>query len=338
MHVLAAPDKFRGTATAPEAARAMAAAAQRCGATVTMIPMADGGEGTLDAFGGANQSELVTGPLGAPVEAAWRFDAGTATAVIESSTACGLQIAGGVAGNDAEAATTRGVGELIGAAVRQGARRIVVGIGGSATTDGGLAAVEALTERGLRSALRDVDLLVCCDVRTRFLDAARVFAPQKGAGPEAVERLTERLAVLRRRYVEQFGVDPHELVGSGGAGGLAGGLAAIGARLVPGVDVIATEVGLDDAIRHADVVVTGEGRLDRTSLQGKVVGAVCERARTAGRPVIVVAGGADPDVRIASADVVSLTVAFGKLRALTDTVAAIEDATILALERLETTP
>jgi glycerate kinase len=335
MHVLAAPDKFRGTATATEAARAIASAARRCGATATAIPMADGGEGTLDAFGGPNQAEVVTGPLGASVEAGWRYNDDSAAAVIESATACGLQLAGGAARNEPEAATTRGVGQLIVAALGRGARRIVIGIGGSATTDGGLGAIEALTEAGLLSAIRHVELLVCCDVRTRFLDAARVFAPQKGADPPAVDRLTQRLARLRRRYVQEFGVDPQELAGSGAAGGLAGGLAALGGRLVPGIELIAREVGLDEAIAAADVVVTGEGRLDQTSLQGKVVGAVCERARAAGRPVIVVAGAVDAGVAIANADIVSLTDTFGQARALADTLAAIADATTLALDRLD---
>ena len=337
MHVLAAPDKFRGTATAAEAAAAIAAAARRIGATATCVPMADGGEGTLAALGGANRTRTVTGPLGRPVAAAWRYDPATATAVIESAEACGLQLAGGAAGNDPEAATTRGVGELIAAALEHGARRIVVGIGGSATTDGGLGAVDALDEADLLPALREVDVLVCCDVETRFLDAARIFAPQKGADPAAVERLSERLAERRTRYVTRFGVDPQELPGSGAAGGLAGGLAAIGARLVPGVDVIAAETGLDAAVAAADVVVTGEGRLDATSVQGKVVGAVLERARTAGKPVVVIAGVVDPDITLAGADVVSLTERFGTKRAFVDTRRAIEDAAAAALARWKVT-
>ena len=337
MHVLAAPDKFRGTATAPEVAHAIAAGARRCAATATELPMADGGEGTLDAFGGGNEVADVTGPLGRPVRAAWRFDATSGTAVIESATACGLQLAGGAQRNDPEAASTRGVGELIALAVQHGARRIVVGIGGSATTDGGRGALDALAEAGVVAAVRELDVLVCCDVQTRFLDAARVFAPQKGADPPTVARLGERLERLRRRYVDEFGLDPQQLAGSGGAGGLADGLAAVGARLVPGVDLIAAEVGLDDALAAVDVVITGEGRLDATSQQGKVVGALCDRARGAGKPVIVVAGSVDEGITLPGVDVVSLTATFGAKRAFTDTLSAIEDAVAAALGRWEAT-
>ena len=329
VHVLAAPDKFRGTATAGDAGRAMAAAAARCGWTVSVVPMADGGEGTLAAFGGANRTATVTGPLGRPVGAPWRYDSGTA--VIESAAACGLHLTGGAVGNDPEAATTRGVGELIAAALRAGARRIVVGIGGSASTDGGLGAVEALAAAGLLAAVRQVEIVVACDVQTRFSDAARVFGPQKGADAAAVSRLTDRLVAARRRYVTEFGLDPEELIGSGGAGGLAGGLAALGASLAPGGDLVANEVGLDAAIARADVVITGEGRLDATSLAGKVVGTVWERA--GGRKVIVVVGDADPGVRLAT-EVVSLTERFGRDRAMNDTLTAIEDAVVEALARL----
>ena len=329
MHVVAAPDKFRGTATAAEVAAAIVAGARRRGASVTVVPMADGGEGTLAAFGGGTDVATVTGPLGQPVSAAWRYDAGTGTAVIESAQACGLHLAGGAEGNDPEAATTRGVGELIAAAVRRGARRVLVGIGGSATTDGGRGAVDALAE----TELRGVELLVCCDVRTRFLDAATVFAPQKGADPATVERLSERLRSVRQSYLERYGIDPQERPGSGAAGGLAGGLAVLGARLVPGVDLIAAETGLDAALAAADVVITGEGRLDATSLQGKVVGAVCERARAAGKGAIVVAGVVDAGVEIPGAHVVSLTATFGAKRAFVDTARAIEDATAAGLRR-----
>ena len=333
MHVVAAPDKFRGTATAAEVTAAMAAAAGRLGASVTAVPMADGGEGTLAAFGGGTEITTVTGPLGAPVAAPWRYDPGPATAVIESAQACGLQLAGGPDLNDPEAATTRGVGELIAAAVHRGARRVLVGIGGSATTDGGQGAVDALVEAGLVAALHDVDVLVCCDVETLFLDAAHVFAPQKGADQATVARLSERLARRRDEYVARFGIDPQSFPGSGAAGGLAGGLAALGAKLVPGVDLIAAETGLDDAIAAADVVLTGEGRVDATSLQGKVVGALCDRARAAGKGAIVVAGVVDSGIRLPGVDVVSLTASFGAKRAFLDTARAIEDATVAALRR-----
>jgi glycerate kinase len=160
-----------------------------------------------------------------------------------------------------------------------------------------------------------------------------VFGPQKGADPAAVTRLTERLVRLRRHYAAEFGLDPQELVGSGAAGGLAGGLAVLGARLVPGVDLIAAETGLDAAIAAADLVITGEGRLDATSWQGKVVGAVCERARAAGTPVLVVAGAADGPGPPDGVEIVTLVEAVGTGRAFGDTLRAIEDATAAVLGR-----
>ena len=155
--------------------------------------MSDGGEGLLDVLGGANRTTIVTGPLGRPVEAAWRFE--HRTAVIEMARASGLALAGGAEGNDPLAATTAGTGELIARAVEQGARRIIVGLGGSATTDGGLGAVEALPSP---ARLRTVELEVACDVRTRFVDAAAVFAPQKGAGPAQVDLLTGAAGAARQ--------------------------------------------------------------------------------------------------------------------------------------------
>src|SRR5690606_17500378 len=149
--------------------------------------------------------------------------------VIEMAEASGLLLAGGRDGNDAVAASTAGTGELIVAALDAGARRIVVGVGGSATTDGGLAALRALHPLG---RLKGVELLVACDVRTTFVDAAEVFAPQKGASPAQVALLRRRLERLAQVYLDEHGVDVTELAGAGAAGGLAGGLAAAGARLV----------------------------------------------------------------------------------------------------------
>jgi len=198
-HLVAAPDKFRGTATAPEIAQGAATGARRAGWTASCVPLADGGEGTLDAVGGEVRTDVVTGPLGRPVEAQWRLvRAGSppvATAVVEMSRASGLVLAGGAARNDPIGATTRGTGELVRAALRAGADRVVVGCGGSATTDGGAGALEALAGD---PALRGVELLVATDVTTPFLDAARVFAPQKGASAEQVALLTERLAATAR--------------------------------------------------------------------------------------------------------------------------------------------
>jgi glycerate kinase len=321
MRVVAAPDKFRGTATAADVAEAVGRAAAAAGWACDGLPLADGGEGTLDALGGPNRTTLVTGPLGDPLEAVWQLAGGRA--VIEMARASGLDLVGGAEGNDPVAASTYGTGELIGAAVDAGARRVIVGVGGSATTDGGLGAVRALYPV---HRFRGVDLVVACDVRTRFLDAAEVFAPQKGASPAQVALLRRRLERLAQVYVEDHGVDVREIEGSGAAGGLAGGLAAIGAKLVPGFDLIADEVDLDRCIEGADLVVTGEGFLDAQSFEGKVVGGVAELAAELGVPVLAVVGQMfDVDAVPPSLDVVSLVDRFGEERARADTLACIEE-------------
>ena len=331
MRVVAALDKFRGTATAAEACAAIGSACWERGHDACEVPMSDGGEGLLDVLGGANRTSRVTGPLGAPVEAAWRL--AQRTAVIEMSRASGLQLAGGPDGNDVLQATTTGTGQLIDRALEEGARRIVVGLGGSATTDGGLGALEALRSP---ARLRTVELEVACDVRTRFVDAAAVFGPQKGASPAQVALLTARLAQLAQRYADEYGVDVVELDGGGAAGGLGGALAALGGRLVPGFELVAEHVELDDRLAAADVVVTGEGYLDAQSLDGKVVGGVCERATAAAVRVVVIAGDADPEVTAEltgrdGIEVISLVDRYGDERAMREPRWCIEHAAIDAL-------
>ena len=318
MRVLAAPDKFRGTLTAREAAAAIAAGAERSGRNAEQLPLADGGEGTLDVFGGGNRLTTVTGPLGEPVEAAWRLD-GDGTALIEAAQACGLTLAGGPERNDPLRATSRGVGELISAAVASGATRIVVTVGGVASTDGGAGAIEAVPHPLL------VSLEVAYDVDARFLDAADVFAPQKGATAEQVQVLRERLAKL---------VVP-DLPGSGAAGGLAGGLAAIGARLLPGFDLVADRLGLDERLAETDLVVTGEGRVDATSLTGKVVGRVLERAEAAGIEALVVAGDAAEDGPL---EAVSLVARYGPDRALAEPAECLTELVAATLATRESGP
>lgn len=329
--VLAAPDKFRGTLTAPEVVTAVAAAAERSGWQVTGQPMADGGEGILDAFGGPNRRSRVTGPAGRPVEAAWRLDEESGLAVVESAAASGLAIAGGRERNDPMAATSAGTGELIAEAVLAGARRVVVGLGGSAMTDGGLGTVEAVLERldGERPADRGVELLAACDVQTVFTDAARVFGPQKGADPGQVEELTRRLEGLQRDYRQRFGTDLAGLPGGGAAGGLGGGLVVLGGGLVPGLDLVADQVGLEAELARADLVVTGEGALDAESFHGKVVGGVVARARARELPVLVLAGTVLPDApvtELARLAVVDLTATFGERASWERTAACVEQA------------
>jgi glycerate 2-kinase len=319
MRVVAAPDTFRGTASARAVTEAVGRVAWEHGWDCDEVPMSDGGEGFLDALGGANRRTVVTGPLGDPVEAGWRLDG--RRAVVEMAQASGIILVGGAEGNDPVAASTYGTGELIAAAVDAGARRVLVGVGGSATTDGGLGA-----RRALEPAARytGVELVVACDVRCRFVDAAQLFAPQKGATPAQVELLARRLERLAQVYLEDDGVDVRELVGSGAAGGLAGGLAAMGADLVEGLEVVADEADLFARIEGADLVVTGEGFLDAQSFEGKVVGGVAALAAEAGVPVVAIAGqvfdGADERITA-----VSLVDRFGEERSLHDTVRCIED-------------
>ena len=320
MHVVAAPDKFKGTASAHEIAAAIAAAVEAAGSTCTQVPMADGGDGTLEALGGPNRTSLVTGPLGSPVDAEWRLDRGVA--VIEMARASGLVLAGGPDENDPLGATTAGVGELIGEAIDAGAHKIIVGVGGSATTDGGLGALEAL---GSAARVASIEIIVACDVRTRFADAASVFGPQKGASPAQVSLLTGRLTALAANYHQRYGVDVSTLDRSGAAGGLAGGLAAIGAQLVDGFDIVATELGLEGAIANADLVVTGEGFIDNESFDGKVVGGVAELAESHSVPVLAVAGQVFDDVT-GRIDAISLADQFGLDRAIDEPTSCVTEA------------
>lgn len=325
MRILAAPDTFRGSATARDVADTIARAARSLGHRVTTVPLSDGGEGFLEVFGGANRQTTVTGPLGEPVTAEWRLAGGTA--VIEMARASGLELVGGPEANDPIGATTAGVGELVLAALEGGARRILVGHGGSATTDGGLAALRSLTST---ARLRGVELIAAVDVHTAFTDAAEVFAPQKGATVSQVALLTRRLRRLAQVYLEDFGVDVTELDGAGAAGGLAGGLAAVGARIRSGFEVVSEHIELDHLVEQADLVITGEGFLDATSFEGKVVGGLAEMADFFEVPMLAVAGQVFDAVE-ERVDAVDLTERFGAERSLHDTLAVIHE---VVLDRL----
>jgi glycerate kinase len=296
--------------------------------------MSDGGEGLLEAVGGTVQRTTVEGPLGRPVEAEWRWLAGgpIPTAVIEMSQAAGRALMPHPSGDQPLQASTAGVGQLLLAAVAAGAGSIIVGCGGSATTDGGWGAVQAV---GDAEVLSGVDLVVASDVTTAFLNAAEVFGPQKGATSAQVALLTTRLAATSRRYREQFGVDVDRIPGAGAAGGLAGGLAALGARIAPGFDLVAGLVGLAGRIARADLVVTGEGRLDPPSFSGKVPGGVL--VLTAGHcPVLCIVGAADPELEAtppAGMEVVSLTTRYGRPRARAETVALVAEVVTEAVRR-----
>ena len=330
--VVVAPDKFRGTVDAAQAAAAMAEAATVLGWEAVVLPMSDGGEGLLDACAQVCPdvvSTAVSGPDGAPVVAEWRCADGLA--VVESARASGLVLAGGAEGNDPMTATTRGTGELLLAAAREvgPGGTVVVGLGGSATTDGGLGAVDAVMEAG---GLDGVALVIACDVDVPFVDAATRFAAQKGAGPDAVSELAARLDRLVDEYRGRFGIDVRWLPGAGAAGGLGGGLVALGGVLRSGYTLVRDLVGLSAALDAADRVVTGEGALDATSFAGKVVGGVVADARGRALPTLVVAGRCSPDgesgARAAGCDVVSLTERFGPGPARSDTASCIRAATV----------
>jgi glycerate kinase len=314
-HVVAAPDKYRGTLSARDAAQAIARAAADAGWSCDIVPLSDGSEGFLDAFAGFGRSQTarVTGPLGTRLEARWLLgrdsdNPNLGVAVIESALAIGLFLAGGPEANDPVGASSAGLGQLVAAAAKAGAKQVLVGSGGTATTDGGLAAVDALAPNGRPP---NVEILVACDVETKFLEAAAIFSPPKGAAPAQVELLSRRLERVAQLYQERFGVDVRGLPGGGSAGGLAGGLAAIGAKLLPGFDLVADRLSVAERVASADLVVTGEGYFDGQSLAGKVVGGVARLAGLAAVPVLVVAGDGDPSAPL---PYVSLVERFGEER------------------------
>jgi glycerate 2-kinase len=294
--VLLAPDSFKGTMSALEVATALGAGFERAGVEIDLCPIADGGEGTLEALlvalGAYAVPATVSDPLGRAVEARYGLiearRSSPRSAIVEVAAASGLGLVS-ESERDPVAASTFGTGELIAAAIAAGAEVVYIGVGGSATTDGGSGAIRAIRERGGIGRTR---LVVLCDVRTPFEDAARVFAPQKGADDEDVRRLTRRLHALARRFPR----DPRGVPMTGAAGGLSGGLwAAFGAECVPGAGFILDALEFDRRMRASRAVVTGEGKLDQQSLAGKAVSEVATRARQAGVPCFAVCGRRELD-------------------------------------------
>lgn len=307
--VVVAPDKFKGSLDAAEVASVVADEIARCAPDVRVVrsPIADGGEGTVAVAvrAGFSPAEApVRGPLGAPITApyATRGD----DAVVEMAAAAGLQLLpSGPTPQTALLASTYGVGQLIRHAIDRGARRVFVGAGGSATTDGGRGALQALglvradgtlaatTTDQARSALGDAELIIACDVDNPLLGAngaAAVYGPQKGADPEMVRRLEGRLGAWAEQVVAATGRDLRAAPGVGAAGGFAFGLAAVaGARIVPGVQVAAELSHLTEQMAQADLVIVGEGSLDEQSLRGKGPIGVAGQAPT-GTHVVAVAG------------------------------------------------
>lgn len=344
--LLIAPDSFKGTFSAAQVAAAIGRGVPAGTAAPDLCPLADGGEGTLEvvlaACGGSTEDVPAHDPLGRPLRASigWLDDATGAipgstarwpvgmrgvpavrgpVALVETARASGLGLVA-PGERDAEAASTYGTGELIAAAAARGAGEIVVTVGGSATSDGGAGALEAIEERG---GLRGARLTVACDVTTPFERAAEVYGPQKGADAACVARLTARLHALAERWLR----DPRGVPMTGAAGGLAGGLwAAHGAALVPGADWVLDAVAFDARLARASAVVTGEGRLDRQTFEGKLVGAVAARCARARVPLHAVVGSLGVDEREARAlGLASLRVASDKA-ALTAAGAALIDS------------
>jgi glycerate kinase len=326
--IVIAPDKFKGSLSATDAAAAMArgAASADPGAELRLVPMADGGEGTVEALvaatGGTFQEAVVTGPLGEPIRARYGVLGDNITAAIEMAAASGLVLVPPER-RDPRRTTTRGTAELLLAAVRAGARKVILGIGGSATNDGGAGLAMALGYRlldaearelepgggalnrlaridasGRRRELDGIDLGIACDVDNPLCGprgASAVYGPQKGATPPMVAELDAGLAHFARVVERDLGVAMADLSGAGAAGGLGGGLVAFaGGRLRRGVDLVIDAVGLANHLREADLCLTGEGCLDASSAFGKTAVGVARLARSLGCPTLAIAGGLGP--------------------------------------------
>ncbi|MEJ7789815.1 MAG: glycerate kinase [Thermoleophilaceae bacterium] len=286
--VLVAPDSFKGTFGAAEVASAVARGLRAGGREAVELPVADGGEGTMSVIAGALGAEVlstaVSDPLGRSVEALFGLLPDGETAVVEAAQASGLGL---VAEDERDAflASTLGTGELIVAACEAGASTVLVTVGGTATTDGGAGALEALAGSGVNPRL-----VVLCDARIAWEDAPRVFGPQKGADEQTVEALERRLDELAKVAPR----DPRGVALTGAAGGLAGGLwAHRGARLMAGAPYVLDLLGFDALMRQAAFVVTGEGRIDSQTLRGKIVGEVATRSRQAGVACHAIVGERD---------------------------------------------
>ncbi len=329
MKITVAPDSLKESLGAPEAARAIARGLRRAdpGVDLALVPMADGGEGTTEAMveatGGTRRRARVRDPLGRPVEAAWGLCGDGRTAVVEMAAASGLELLSPEE-RDPMLTSTWGTGELIREALDAGAARIIVGIGGSATVDGGTGMAAALGVRfldadgasipdprggrladiaridasGLDARLEEVEVVVASDVTNPLLGpdgAARVYGPQKGATPAQVEELERGLSGLSDAIRLSLGRDVADLAGAGAAGGLGAGLVAfLGATLQSGAETVAEAVGLRDRMAGSDLVITAEGRLDGQSAFGKATACVASIARELGIPAVALAGSLGP--------------------------------------------
>lgn len=353
MRVLLAPDCFTGTLTALEVAQSLAEGwqAARPADELLLQPLSDGGPGFLDALPGTRVTALVEDPLARPTLGGFLLD-GT-TAYVESAQAAGLHLLDPIE-RDAGTTTTYGVGQLVRAAVDAGARRVVVGLGGTATNDGGAGFLAALGVRredeagerlepgglALARAARlvgrppDVQLVAATDVDNPLLGvhgATQVFGPQKGATPDELQALEDALARWADLVEAHLGTSARDLPGAGAAGGLGFALLALGASRVPGFEVVADAVGLAAQVASADLVVTGEGRLDGSSTRGKVVSSVARLAMEHGVPCVAVAGEVLLGRREAGAAGLAETYALvdhAPERALTDAAAVVSEVAV----------
>jgi len=322
--VVIAPQEFKGSLTAIEIARAMETGVKRAlpEADTVLVPVADGGDGTLqslvDSSGGRVMTSRVTGPLGRPVDASWGALGDGATAVIEMARSSGLALLS-LGERDPLATTTRGVGELIQAALEAGHRRFIIGIGGSATNDGGAGMAQALGARFLDadgadirpggaalarlervdisemdSRLDEAEVVVACDVNNPLCGptgASAIYGPQKGATPEVVTQLDAALARYADVIERDLEIDIRDRPGAGAAGGLGAGLMAfLRAELRAGVDIVLEAVGLAEKLAGADLVITGEGQFDRSTVFDKAPVGVARLAKERSIPVIGIAG------------------------------------------------
>lgn len=328
MKVLVAPNAFKGTLSAPQAAAAMARGVREAfpDSEVVEVPVADGGDGTTEALVSAHQGEyrsvLVDGPLGDPVRARFGLIDGGRTAVVELAEASGLALLP-ESRRDPRRASTYGFGQLLRAAMEAGVLKVVAGIGGSATNDGGAGMAQALgyrfldasgaeLERGgaalgrlerivagnLDARWRGIPVQVACDVTNPLTGpngASAVYGPQKGADPRAVSELDAALARLAEVIERDLGRSVAGLPGAGAAGGTGAGLVAfLGAELVPGAPLVVEAAGFDAKVAGAQLVITGEGRVDEQTAYGKAPGEVARRAHAAGVPVLLIAGARGP--------------------------------------------
>ena len=323
------PDSFKGTVSSTRVCELMAERIEKIfpGCAVQSIPVADGGEGSVDAFltavGGEKVTKQVTGPWFEQCSGYYGLIDNGATAVLEMAAAAGLPMVGDH--KDPRGTTTFGVGELLADAARSGAKRLVIGLGGSATNDGGCGAAAAAGVKFYNAAgesfvpvggtlkdieridmsMRDpafdkVEIVTMCDIDNPMYGetgAAYIFGPQKGADPEMVKFLDQGLRHLSEVIKRDVGVDVADMPGAGAAGAMGAGMVAFfGSRLQMGVETVLDTVEFDKAIADADIIFTGEGKIDSQSLRGKVVIGVARRAAKQDKPVIAIVGGADYDV------------------------------------------